>query len=153
MNPHALATLLEHEESLRDQARLAWRSAADAAAAADTQAAQLLAYRQEYQQHWNAQFRQQGGIELLRSYQGFMQRLDEAIAQQQQVQQRSGEHSAAAAQALAAAEQRVAAVQKLQQRRAQAQAQAQSRREQRGADELAQRQHAHGPHALRGPAC
>ena len=43
---------------------------------------QLLTYRREYEQRWSAQFCREGQIELVRCYQGFMERLSEAIEQQ-----------------------------------------------------------------------
>ena len=80
----SLTTLLEHAESERDAALNALRHTEAAAAAAQGQLDQLQEYRTQYQQRWSAQFRQAGSIELLQCYQGFAQRLAQAIAQQGQ---------------------------------------------------------------------
>ena len=61
------------------------------------QAEQLLAYRRDYEQRWSAQFCREGTIELVRCYQGFIERLTQAVEQQERV----AEHADSAARARA----------------------------------------------------
>lgn len=134
-----LTTLLGHAEAERDAALSALRQAEAAAAQARGQAEQLQNYRAQYQQRWSAQFRQSGAIEVVQCYQGFSQRLEQAIGQQGQV---AGQAEARVEQAralLVEREQRVAAVRKLIERRTQEQRRMAERREQRSTDEAAQR--------------
>ena len=46
------------------------------------QAEQLVLYRHEYEQRWSAEFCREGRIELVRCYQGFIERLTQAVEQQ-----------------------------------------------------------------------
>lgn len=138
----ALNQLLEHERRTRDEALLDLREAETAREAADSQAAQLDAYRDEYVQRWGARFREPGSVTLMQCYQGFMQRLDQAIGQQQatvQVAHRRLDHARAA---LREYERRVASVEKLIERRGQQLQRQQARREQALSDEVALRMHA-----------
>src|SRR5688572_21737256 len=88
----ALQTLLQHAEQQRDEGVVALARAEDFAARMVDQTAQLMAYRNDYRQRHPAQDGRSATIELLRCHQGFMQRLDQAIAQQQS-QQRHAEHN------------------------------------------------------------
>ena len=45
-------------------------------------AQQLHAYRSEYVERWSARFREPAASALMQCYQGFMQRLEQAITQQ-----------------------------------------------------------------------
>ncbi|WP_284617095.1 flagellar export protein FliJ [Aquabacterium humicola] len=135
----SLHTLLEHAEAERDAALTALRNAEAAAASAQAQAEQLNTYRTQYQQRWSMQFRQTGTIELLQCYQGFGQRLDQAITQQGHVAAQAQNRVAQARALLLEREQRVAAVKKLIERREQEQRRVADRREQRSTDEAASR--------------
>ena len=78
----ALIQLLDHERHARDEALQALGRAEGVAGQADAQAQQLSAYRSEYVERWSARFREPGSVALMQCYQGFMQRIDQAIAQQ-----------------------------------------------------------------------
>lgn len=137
--PQSLATLLQQAESDRDAQQTVLRGLENAAAAAQTQSEQLLAYRAQYQQRWTQQFRQSGTIEVLQAYQGFSQRLDQAISHQNHVAAQAQTRVQQARAELLAREQRVAAVRKLIERRMAEQQRAADRREQRASDEAASR--------------
>ena len=77
-----LIALLAQTERQRDLALADQAKAQAASEAAQTQADQLLAYRREYEVRWRAQFCQEGRIELVRCYQGFVERLTQAVDQQ-----------------------------------------------------------------------
>jgi flagellar protein FliJ len=134
-----LNTLLEREKQKRDAALLEWREAERQAQATRDQAQALLTYRGEYHQRWSAQFAQRAPIEILRCYQGFVERLEQAIG----AQQNAADHAAARVQAaqtrLRHRETKLATVQRLIERRLQAGAVREQRREQKGFDEAAQR--------------
>jgi len=134
----ALHTLLERAASERDQALAALRQADDLAGRQQAQHAQLAAYRVEYQQRWAVQFRQGGAIEIMHCYQSFMQRLDEAMAQQQRQVETAASAAQQARETLLARETRVASVRKLIERRTAEHQHATDRREQRQTDESAQ---------------
>ena len=86
MNPlQPLLALMAQTERERDEALARAQQATQAQQAADAQAGQLLAYRREYEQRWSAEFCREGKIELVRCYQGFVQRLTQAVEQQQRV--------------------------------------------------------------------
>ena len=78
----ALIQLLDHERRVRDAALLGLRDAEGTAGTADAQAQQLHAYRSDYVERWSARFREPGSVALMQCYQGFMQRLEQAITQQ-----------------------------------------------------------------------
>ena len=143
-----LATLLEREERRRDEALAHWRGCQQRAEAARGQHQALLGYRDEYRQRWAGQFRQGCGIDLLRCYQGFVSRLDQAIEMQSQQADHSQNVVDAALRALRQRETRVAMVRKLIERRQAAAQLAQSRRDQKTSDEAAQRMGRRGPRAL-----
>ena len=82
---HPLTTLLAQTERERDLALADHHRAMAADNAAATQAEQLLTYRREYEQRWGAQFAREGKIELVRCYQGFMERLTQAVEQQARI--------------------------------------------------------------------
>jgi flagellar protein FliJ len=133
----SLHVLLQHSEGQRDEALAALQKAEALLLQLTQQAEQLRVYRQEYQQRHPAI---QGGatsIDMLRHHQGFMERLDQAMAQQQQQLQGAQTRGDARRAELLAAELRVASVRKLLERRAQAQAVMASRVDQRGTDDAA----------------
>ena len=78
-----LHTLLEREKEKRDAAMAEWREAERLAQAAREQADSLVTYRGEYRKRWAAQFAQRAPIEILHCYQGFIERLEQAIGAQQ----------------------------------------------------------------------
>ena len=81
---NTLTTVLQHAQGERDQALAALRQAEAADSAARGQASTLQNYRGEYRERWTARFREEGTVELLHCYQGFSQRLDQAISMQSQ---------------------------------------------------------------------
>src|SRR6201994_1420637 len=80
-----LRVLLEREQKRRDEQMAAVRNAVANAEAQQQQADGLTGYRSEYCQKWSAQFQQAAQMEILRSYHGFLSRLDQAITQQKSV--------------------------------------------------------------------
>lgn len=138
----ALNQLLDHERHSRDEALLGLREAETARDAADSQAAQLDAYRGEYVARWSARFREPGSVALMQCYQGFMQRLDQAIGQQQATVEVAHKRFDHAQTALREFERRVASIEKLIERRSQQLQRQQARREQMLSDEIALRMHA-----------
>ena len=77
-----LIALLAQTERQRDLALADQAKAQGASESAQAQADQLLNYRREYEVRWRAQFCQEGRIELVRCYQGFVERLTQAVDQQ-----------------------------------------------------------------------
>lgn len=77
--------LLAQSERERDEALAAQMKAEAAERAAVNQAEQLIVYRREYEQRWSAEFCRDGKIELVRCYQGFIDRLSQAVEQQERV--------------------------------------------------------------------
>jgi flagellar FliJ protein len=134
-----LKTLLEREQKRRDEQMANVRTAVANAEAQQQQADGLGTYRTEYCRKWSAQFQQAATIELLRSYQGFLSRLDQAIAQQQSVLEHAHRMVEAHRQRLVEREIRVATVERLIQRREAMLAKVADRRDQKNLDELAQR--------------
>lgn len=134
-----LHTLLEREKEKRDAALAEWREAERQAQAAGEQADALVSYRGEYRQRWAAQFAQRAPIEILRCYQGFVDRLEQAIVAQQGVAEQAALRVQAARQRLRHRETKVATVQRLIERRLHAAALREQRREQKAVDEAAQR--------------
>ena len=134
-----LKTLLEREQKRRDEQMAAVRAAVANAEAQQQQADGLSTYRSEYCQKWSAQFRQAAQMEILRSYQGFLSRLDQAITQQQSVLEHAGRMVEVQRQRLVEREIRVATVERLIKRREALLAKVADRREQKDLDEMAQR--------------
>jgi flagellar protein FliJ len=138
----ALLQLLDHERRARDEALQALSHAEGAAGQADAQALALHAYRSEYTERWSARFREPGSVALMQCYQGFMQRLDQAIAQQRNTVTLAKTRVEHARGTLQHNERRVASMEKLIERRQQQQQHQLARREQAHTDEIAQRAHA-----------
>ncbi|WP_119157483.1 flagellar export protein FliJ [Caldimonas tepidiphila] len=143
--PQALHLVLEQAQRARDAAQAASERADQALQAAERQAAQLGQYRGEYQQRWSTRFRTEGGTSgVLNCYQGFMQRIEEAIGHQQQMLAHAARQQARARAELLQCETRVASVQRLiERRRSEALASAR-RHEQKTTDEQAARSAARG---------
>ncbi len=140
MNPlQPLAALLAQSERQRDLALAEQLRAQAADEAATAQAEQLRAYRREYEQRWSLQFCREGHIELVRCYQGFMQRLTQAVEQQLRIAEHSAAQLERATLALREHEIRVASVQKLIERRMYEVHRANERHEQKQSDERAAR--------------
>ena len=134
-----LRTLLEREQKRRDEQMAAVRSAVANAEAQQQQADGLTGYRSEYCQKWSAQFQQAAQMEILRSYHGFLSRLDQAINQQKSVVEHAHRMVEAQRQRLVEREIRVATVERLIKRREAMLAKVADRRDQKNLDELAQR--------------
>ena len=134
-----LGLLLEREQGRRDEAQEAVRAAARAAEAARTQLEGLTTYRSEYCTRWSAQFSRSSTIEILRCYQAFIGRLDQAIGQQEGVVRSTQAGVEIARKRLVEREIRLATVERLIARRRALLARAQDRRDQKNLDELSQR--------------
>lgn len=137
----SLLTLLELERNERDQALRSVRDAESLAQHAQAQAQTLSAYRTEYVERWSTRLRTQSSVELAQCYQGFMQRLDQAIGQQRAVSEQAHARLQQAVQALREREQRLGSVEKLIERRRREQHRHAARREQTITDEAAMRLH------------
>lgn len=148
-NLEPLQALLAQTERERDAALAHHRKTQAAREAAIAQAEQLVNYRREYEQRWSEQFKRGSQIEVVRSYQSFMERLCHAVdAQAKAVEQASAQVERAGAQ-LRDNEIRCASVRRLIERRVQDLKVNIERREQRSVDELAARaavyrSHTHG---------
>jgi flagellar protein FliJ len=110
---HPLTTLLAQTERERDMALADHQRAQTAHSAAQAQAEQLLTYRREYEQRWGKQFATEGKIELVRCYQGFMERLTQAVEQQARAAEQTALHAERAGTELRAIELRCASVRRL----------------------------------------
>jgi flagellar protein FliJ len=150
---HPLTTLLAQTERERDMALADQLRAQTAHSAAVAQAEQLLLYRREYEQRWQKQFASEGKIELVRCYQGFMERLTQAVDQQARNAEQTAQQAERAGTALRAVEVRCTSVRRLIERRVRDLQANADRREQKQTDEQAARAAwgrtgAHGsPHA------
>lgn len=133
-----LVTLLEHAQATRDEAALALQRGEQQLERARAQSDQLVQYRSEYIARWSAHFNRQAAIEIVHCYRSFMQRLDQALAQQQALVERHASTAAQCRSTLLAAELRVAAVKKLIGRRVEEHQRATARHEQKQTDEAAQ---------------
>jgi flagellar FliJ protein len=133
----ALHTLLEHAERLRDAALAALRQSEQAASRLHQQAEQLQAYRAEYDARSPGRGGRSAPIELLRCHLDFVQRLQQAQAQQRGQLQAAEARVARQREALLAAETRLASVRKLLERRNHDQRVAADRLEQHRSDEAA----------------
>lgn len=108
-----LALLLKHAEDERDRSMATFQTATVNQSSALAQLDQLLNYRRDCETRWQGQFTQQGQMELVRSYHGFMIRLTQAVEHQQLSVKQAAERLAAARAALRERELRVASVHKL----------------------------------------
>ena len=132
-----LNTLLEHAKKERDEAMLALQQAEDAERRQREQMAQLQVYHADYTVRTPGLGGSAAPIEQLRSHHAFMQRLVQALSQQQQQVLAAGSQVALRRQHLLARELRVASVSKLVERRQQEQARSSARLEQNRSDEAA----------------
>ena len=135
----SLLIVLEAAEKARDEAVAVHEARRKTYEAARQQAQSLTDWRRDYQNRWQAQFRQSGGMEIVRCYQDFMQRLGDTVgAQDQQVAQAQALMERARLE-LVERERRVAAVSKLIEKRVLEQRTRQARQEQKATDEVASR--------------
>lgn len=132
-----LNTLLEHAERERDQAVAALLQAEETGRRQRQQMEQLQAYHADYTRRAPGLDGRAAPIEQLRSHHAFMQRLVQALSQQQQQVQAAEGQIALQRQQLLAREMRVASVRKLVGRRQQEQARSSARLEQNRSDEAA----------------
>ena len=147
-----LQLVLAHAERLRDTTLAAMLQGDEAVRRLRAQADQLAAYRSEYRARGPASTGVATSIDALRRHAEFMQRLEQAVAQQA-LSLESAEITAARQRSeLVAQEMRVASARKLLERRMAEQQRAQSRLEQRRTDEAALQQlwRRHADHAPPG---
>jgi flagellar FliJ protein len=136
---HPLMALLAQTEKERDQALLHSQRLAATHRSAQSQAEQLAVYRSDYEKRWSEQFGRAGRIELLRCYQGFVERLTQALEQQERIAGDAAAQAERAAAALQEFEIRVASVRKLIERRVHEVQRKLNLREQKQSDEFASR--------------
>jgi flagellar protein FliJ len=139
-NLDSLSVLLQQAESARDAAELELRRALATVQAAQGQLHELITYRAEYERRYAAQFaRGASGIDIVRCYQGFMQRLAQAIAQQTRVVEHGQARLEATREPLRRHELQVASIRKLIERRIEERRREAQQRERRLSDEAAAR--------------
>lgn len=137
-----LLSLLDLAERERNDAMSVAKRAEMEHRNAQRQAEQLLAYRGDYEQRWSQRFSDSGGgggIDIVHCYQGFMDRLGEAIASQQRVVAMAAQRLELAQAAWQRQEIRVASIRKLIARRGAEAQGVEARREQKQLDEQAVR--------------
>jgi flagellar protein FliJ len=135
----SLNTVLWHAEQQRDQALAELQRAEERVLAMQQQAEQLHSYRADTRQRWQGATGRTSAIELVHCTQHFMQRLDQALAQQQAQVNSAQAGCQRVRDKLLALELRVASVRKLMQRRGAEAQQVQQRQDQRRNDEFARR--------------
>ena len=137
--PSSLLVVLEAAEKARDAAVADVEGGRRAYEAARQQAQSLVDWRHEYQRKWQSQFKQSGGMEIMRCYQGFMERLAEAVSDQDKRVEQARQYLERCQAQLIERERKVAAVaQLMDRRRAEAQLK-QNRMDQKATDEVAAR--------------
>ncbi len=134
-----LYTLLDREQKRRDEVKTILGNAFANLEAQQKQVDGLKAYRAEYCAKWSGNFRQSATIEILRSYHGFLARLDQAVAQQGNVVAHAQRAVDAAKARLLQKEIRVKTVERLIERRKAMLARVADRRDQKNLDEMAAR--------------
>lgn len=135
----ALLMVLEAAEKARDEAVSELESRRRAHEAARQQAQSLHDWCKEYQNRWQTQFKQSGGMEIIRCYQDFMNRLAEAVSEQERRVEQAEQHAERGREELMACERKVAAVAKLIDKRMSEAQQRHNRQEQKATDEMAAR--------------
>ena len=133
----SLHVLFEHAKSQRDEALAALLQAEETSRRLRQQLEQLQAYHAEYAAEAPTLSGTLTSIERLRSHHAFMQRLDQALVQQQGLLASCQAQLALRRQLLLERETRVASVRKLLERREAEQQRCSSRREQTQSDEAA----------------
>ena len=144
-----LHLVLAHAERQRDETLAAMLQADETVRRLRAQADQLQAYRSDYRARGPASTGVATAIDALRRHADFMQRLEQAVAQQALSLQNADIIAARQRTELVAQEMRVASARKLLERRAAEQQRAQIRLEQRRTDEAALQQlwRRHADHA------
>ncbi len=150
----SLQMLLAQAEAQRDEALAEQMKLEAARRASVSQAEQLVAYRREYEQRWSAEFCREGKIELVRCYQGFIDRLTQAVEQQERIAVHAAGQAERAAAIVRGLDVRAAALKKLVERRVQEGRRVAAGLEQKQSDEHAARAawvrfaaaNAHGAH-------
>jgi flagellar FliJ protein len=135
----SLLMVLESAEKTRDEAQTAMEAARQAFEGARQQAQSLGDWRREYEQRWQQQFRQTGGMEIMRCYQDFMLRLADAVSDQDRKVEQAKAHLERMRLQLIERERKVAAVAQLIDRRQAETLHRQNRQEQKATDEIAAR--------------
>jgi flagellar FliJ protein len=135
----SLLMVLESAEKARDEALSAMEAGRKAHEGARQQAQSLSDWRGEYEQRWQTQFRQSGGMEIMRCYQDFMLRLAEAVTDQDRKVEFAKNHLERLRLQLIERERKVAAVAQLIDRRHAESMHRSSRQEQKATDEIAAR--------------
>lgn len=135
----ALLMVLETAEKARDEAMSELESRRRTHEAARQQAQSLDDWRKEYQRRWQTQFKQSGGMEIIRCYQDFMNRLAEAVGEQERRVAQAERHVELGRVELIERERKVAAVARLIDKRQAELLHKQNRQEQKATDEMAAR--------------
>jgi len=135
----SLLLVLETAEKARDEAVAELEGGRRAYDAARQQAQSLTDWRSEYQQRWQSQFKNTGGMEILRCYQDFMQRLAEAVSDQDKRVELARAYMERCREQLIERERKVAAVAQLMERRHAEVLLKQNRQDQKATDEVAAR--------------
>jgi flagellar FliJ protein len=134
-----LLRLLAQAQAERDAALAQHQQAQAMHRAAQTQAHQLSDYRSDYEQRWSSRFTVEGSAELLLCYQGFANRLTQAVDHQGRMIDQTASALEHSRMELARQELRVASVSKLIERRVAELQRAGERREQKQLDEWSSR--------------
>ena len=134
-----LMSLLQQAEQERDAALANQSRLMANLQAIRSQSQQLLTYREEYEQRWSEQFQARGGIEVMRCYQSFNERIHQALGHQQRSEAHAEQQLHAAQARAMSCEMRVASVKKIIDRRVSEQAKLADRQEQKITDEYAAR--------------
>lgn len=133
-----LNLLLDRAIGDRDQAHTVLQRAEEAQRRQQLQAEQLAGYRSEYLARWSSAFNRPAAVEIVQCYRSFMERLDEALTQQQRQSAAADAAAQGARVVLVQCETRVASVRKLIERRQCEHQRVLDRRDQRQTDEAAQ---------------
>ena len=136
-----LQTLITHVEQERDAAMVALSQAKEASRRLRQQWQQLQAYHADYAARAPALGGRAAPIDALRSHHAFMQRLDQALAQQQGLLQAAEQRVAQQRQMLLALQTRLASVRKLHERRQQELQRSADRLDEKRRDESAMQRH------------
>jgi flagellar protein FliJ len=112
-----LRLLLEQAERQRDDALAEQMKLEASRRAADAQSEQIAGYRRDYEARWRDEFSREGRIELIRCYQGFMEKLHAAVEQQQSIAARAAAQVERAEAIVRGHELRAAGLKKLVERR------------------------------------
>ncbi|MBL8328396.1 MAG: flagellar FliJ family protein [Rubrivivax sp.] len=141
-DPRALDTVLQHEQRQRDLCWRALREAEQRQAQVLAQSEALRSYREETARRWATPEDRVCHPQQLQTARAFLQRLDDALAQQQRAESACLEQANERRSALMAAELRVAMIEKLVERRRLALLLHHGRQEQKAFDESAQQAYA-----------